>query len=185
MIWYIFGALLVAFIAFVYWRYTSVARGAMLRDERIFPLIEPIAEALAAGERPSATEVETLAGDPAARGMLYQTLKHYESLDLFPSVFRTELSQAEASLTYWMMHPNELQDAPADMKLVETVVRTIDTVPCRFHVFKYSMPEGHWAGTEWILGLSGPFFDSDPPFSGVASAFSRCGDKHGEKTPMN
>jgi hypothetical protein len=23
-----------------------------------------------------------------------------------------------------------------------------------FYVFQYGMPEGHWAGTEWILGLA-------------------------------
>jgi len=45
------------------------------------------------------------------------------------------------------------------------------------------MEQGHWAGDDWILGLSGPFFKNDVPYSGIASAFSRCDDKYGEVQP--
>jgi hypothetical protein len=45
------------------------------------------------------------------------------------------------------------------------------------------MPSGHWAGDDWILGLSGPFMDNVPPYAGIGGAFSRCGDKYGEIQP--
>ena len=52
-----------------------------------------------------------------------------------------------------------------------------------FLVFRYRMPEGHWAGRDWILGLAGPFFEDDTPYSGVASGFSMCDDTEGKVTP--
>ncbi len=79
-----------------------------------------------------------------------------------------------------MMHPNELQNPPKEIEPVEAIERTIDGKTATFVALRYRMEEGHWAGTGWLLGLSGPFFASDPPFSGTASAFSRFSDKFGE-----
>ena len=183
MFWYIVGGFAAIFVVFICWRYTSVARGARQRDARLFPLIDPLGEKLTAGEEPTAQEIESLAKNSAARLLLYEVLKHFERLELFPEEYRSEVAQAESALVYWMMHPNELQDAPEEIEFAETVVRDIDGQACRFHVFRYKMPNGHWAGDEWLLGLSGPFVDNDPPYSGIAGAFSRCGDKYGEVRP--
>ena len=181
--WYIVGGTTAVIVGFIWWRYTSVARGARQRDEKILLLIDPLGEKLAAGEKPNPLEIEALARNPAARPFLYEILKHYECLELFPRVHCSEIAQAEANLVYWMMHPNELQEAPAETVLVETVSRNIDGQDGRFHVFRYKMPAGHWAGDDWLLGLSGPYIDNDPPYSGIAGAFSRCGDKHGKIQP--
>lgn len=183
LIWYIAGIVGATLIAFVVWRYTSVARGARNRDEQLIALVQPIGQKLANGESPSPREVENLAASPPLRGFLYELLKQYERLDLFPEKFRGEQAQAEARLVYWMMHPNELQDAPALLELVETVNRKIENENCRFHVFKYKMPVGHWAGKDWLLGVVGPYIDGEPPYTGIASAFSRCADKFGVVAP--
>ncbi|QEF98034.1 hypothetical protein Mal15_20810 [Stieleria maiorica] len=183
MIWYIVGLLGAAIVAFVVWRYTSVARGARKRDQQLFMLVDPIAEKLAAGDSPSPKQIEGLASLPQIRGFLYELLKHFERLDLFPEKFRDEIAQAETRLAYWMMHPNELQEAPDEIELVETVTRTIGNESCRFHVFKFTMPDGHWAGDDWLLGLAGPYIDGQPPYTGIAGAFSRCADKFGDVAP--
>lgn len=149
----------------------------------IIPLFDPLGEKLADGETPAMEEIETLARNPATRSFLYQILKHFERLELFPDEYRSEIAQAEAALVYWMLHPNELQDAPQETALAETVTRTIDGQNCRFHVFRYRMPNAHWAGDDRLLGLAGPFVDNDPPFSGLAGAFSRCSDKYGHVQP--
>ena len=40
--------------------------------------------------------------------------------------------------------------------LVEEVEKMIDGQPSRFLVYKYRMPEGHWAEKDgWLLGLAG------------------------------
>jgi len=180
--WYIIGAIAAVIIGFIWWRYTSVARGARQRDEKILPLLDPLGEKLAAGKTPARDEIESLAKNPATRSFLYEILKHFERLDLFPAEYRSEIAQAEAKLVYWMMHPNELQDAPHETELAETITRQVEGESCRFHVFRYRMPNGHWAGDDWLLGLAGPFIDNNPPYSGVAGAFSRC-DKYGEVQP--
>lgn len=183
MLWYFVAGFGVLFVAFIGWRYTSVARGARQRDERILRMLDPITEKLMAGGLVTTGEIESLAKRPAARPFLYDMLKHFEQLDLFPEQYKSESAQAEARLAYWMMHPNELQDAPEQIELVETVTRAIDDRPGRFYVFRYLMPNGHWAGQEWLLGLAGPYFDNLPPYAGPAGAFSRCGDQHGKVQP--
>jgi hypothetical protein len=172
-----------AIVGFICWRYTSVARGARERDKKILPLLDPLEEKLAAGEEPTSQEIESLASNPAARSFVYQILKYFERLELFPEDYRKEIAQAEAKLVYWLMHPNELQDAPEEIELVETVNRNIEGRECRFYVFRYRMRSGHWAGDGWLLGLSGPFLDNEPPYSGIAGAFSRSGDKYGKVQP--
>jgi hypothetical protein len=146
-------------------------------------LIDPLADKLSAGETPSSEEINELARSPVTRSFVYELLKHYERLDLFPEQYRSETAQAESILVHWMMHPNELQDAPDQTELIETVEREVDDRHCRFHVFRYRMPAGHRAGDAWLLGLAGPFFENDPPYCGVAGAFSRCADKHGDVDP--
>lgn len=172
-----------AVVVFIGWQYTSVARGARQRDEKIMSWLDPIGRQLVAGGTPITEEIDAIAKHPAARSFLYELFKHFERLELFPNEHRSEISQAESKLVHWMMHPNELEAAPQTTELVETVVRNIDDQDCRFYVFRYRMPAGHWAGEDWLLGLSGPYRDHLPPYSGIAGAFSRCSDKHGVVPP--
>ncbi len=181
---YVVATVIVLLTAFVWRRYTSVARGARQRDEKILPLIDPIGEILATGQQPTPEEIERVANKSFARPYLYEALKHFERLDLFPKYLTTPEAQAEAKLVYWMMHPNELQGAPDEIELAEEIVRELDGQDCSFFVFRYRMADGHWAAKDgWLLGLAGPFYESDVPYSGVAGAFSRCGDKCGDVKP--
>src|SRR6185369_2810673 len=170
MFWYILAAVFAALVAFIWWRWTSVVRGARQRDEKLLRLLDPVGEKLASGQTPSTEVIKKLANAPAVRPFLYAALKSFERLDLFPAEYCSELAQAESMLAYWMMHPNELQDAPEQTELVETVVRKIEHRDCRYYVFRYRMPAGHWAGSDWLLGLSGPFVDNYPPYTSIGRA---------------
>lgn len=182
--WNVIIGIAVAVALFLWWRYTSVARGARARDEKLLQLLDPIEEKLANREDVGANEVEALAAKAHLRPMLFAMLKEFERLDLFPEGQKSVQSQAEAILAYWLMHPNELQDVPEEMRLAEKVCREIDGEQADFYVFRYKMSDGHWAAKDgWLLGLAGPFLDKDVPYSGHPVAFSRCGDKHGEVTP--
>jgi hypothetical protein len=166
---YVAGAFLGIIVAFVAWRWTSVARGARKRDERILPLLDPIAALLENGQPVAAADVETVASHPYARPLLYTMLEHYKRLDLFPGKYLDRTSHAEASLMYWLAHPNELQDYPEAMELVDTVSHT-------------------WSGGSarddgWLLGVVGPYSESADGYASEASPFSRAGDKAGEVTP--
>lgn len=177
--WLYITIAVVLIAAFLYWRWTSVGRGARKRDDLIIAELNPLAVVLEAGGDLDQSDVMRLGASLQNRPMLHELLKHFEKLDLFPEEWRSRDEQARALLSYWMMHPNELQNPPIEIEPVEAIERTIDGKVATFVVLRYRMEEGHWAGSDWLLGLSGPFFASDPPFSGIASAFSRCGDKFG------
>src|SRR5688572_33371354 len=150
------GLAIVAFFAFVWWRYKSVVRGGRQRDAKLWAALDPVERRLANKEAVGVHEIAELAREPQYRHMLHAILKHYERLDLFPAQFLTREAQGEAALTYWMMHPNELQEAPAEMQFVEEVDREHNGERVRYLVYRYRMPPGHWAGNDgWILGLAG------------------------------
>lgn len=176
---YIVGAVVASIAAFVVWRWTSVARGMRQRDQQILPLLEPIATLLEQGKSVASDEVEAAASRPYARPLLHQMLHRYDRLDLFPAKYRNRESHAEAALMYWMAHPNELAGYPEAMALVETISHGSND----FLVYKYLMPEGHWArASGWLLGVVGPYTEGDP-YASSASAFSRAADKADEVKP--
>lgn len=175
--------LFVAFAAFIVWRVSSVSRGARARDKRLLDRLTPLGERLDSGAAVAPDEMRSLAAAPELRPMLYRVLEHYERLDLFPEEFLSPQAQAESQLAYWMMHPNELQGAPAAMVLEQTLQREVGGTTGTFYVFRYTMPPGHWAGSDWILGLAGPFAPDDPPYGGRAAGFSRVNDVLGKVTP--
>lgn len=173
----IIGAVLGVVVAFVLWRWTSVARGARERDQRILPLLDPIAGLIEHGQPVAYDAVEAVASRPYTRPLLYSMLRHYKRTDLFPAKYLGRESHAEGMLMYWMAHPNELQDYPEAMELVETVSHRWSGGSADFLVYKYLMPQGHWARENgWLLGVVGPYTQGDP-YSSSASAFSRCSDK--------
>lgn len=178
-------AVLVVIAAFVLWRYTSVSRGASARDETLLKRLDPVGERLGENEPVSQEEIAQLAKAPELRPLIHQMLSHYERLELFPPAYLSREAEAESVLVYWLMHPNELQAAPASVELVEKVEHAYGSRSADFYVFKYMMPEGHWAGTGWLLGLAGPFFPDEKPYESVAGGFSRAGDAVGSVTPRD
>lgn len=147
-------------------------------------LLNPIARELEHRRNVLPEEVAALARIPYARPLLHHMLTHYQRLDLFPEEFNSRDQQAQAELAYWLMHPNELRGVPAEMHLIKVVSRSLGDQKGDFYVYRYRMPDGHWAAAEgWLLGLAGPYFEGDPPYAGHAGAFSRIDDRHGDLTP--
>src|SRR5688572_18950225 len=138
---------------FAIWVLTSVSRGARRRDRRILDVLEPLGRKLQRKEPVDVAEIRALAEMPHVRGMLHALLEHYAMRSAFPEGFNSRQHHAESMLVYWMMHPNELQDPPARLEPVESVPRRIGGRDAEFLVFRYQMAPGHWAGTDWLLGL--------------------------------
>jgi hypothetical protein len=177
------AAVVVLLGAFVWWRYTSVARGAATRDEALLSVLDPVATQLDAGGPVSAETIAHLAARPELRVMLHALLSHYTRLDLFPTAYLNRSSEAESAFAYWALHPNELKAVPASIQPVATLARSLGSRSAQFVVLRYQMPPDHWAGTDWQLGLAGPFFSEDPPYPATAGAFSRSGDRAGAISP--
>lgn len=178
------GAILLAALAgFVLWLFTSVARGAKAQDEALLRQLAPVAEKFARQAPVGASEIEQLARIPQLRPMLYALLAQHGRLELFPPAYLSKPAQAESALTCWMLHPNELRAPPARIELLETLRRIVGAKEGEFFVFRYQMPEGHWAGPHWLLGLAGPFYPGEAPYGSVAGGFSRCQDHEGKVSP--
>ena len=175
----------VALVAgYIWWRWTSVRRGANQRDEIIAREVDPIANRLEHGEFVAPADVGALASRPQLRPLLYMALKHYKRTDLFPTELLSPEAQAEGILAYWLMHPNELQAPPSELAHVAALQRPFQGRPAQWYVLRYRMPAGHWAEKHgWQLGLAGPFFPGEEPYLGAAGGFSRAGDAYGKVTP--
>lgn len=177
---YTCGIPVVLILIFLIWRLTSVSRGARQVNERILQRLDPIGEKLSKGEPVQPAEVKEIADTPSTRGMLYDVLKHYERLDLFPEAYLSREAQGQAQLAYWLLHPNELQDDPEAIEYTETIRRELDGEPAEFYIYKYKMKAGHWADKDgWLLGFAGPYFKASIPYE-PTGAFSKAGDRFGE-----
>lgn len=180
----ILAAFVLLIVVFVVWRWTSVARGANARDEKLIARIDPLGKKIDSGEVVTSEEVATLAAHPEIRFMLFAALRQMNRPDLLPTGYSSSVAQGESALAYWMMHPNELQDAPEKIEFLETVKRPVDGRDAEFHVYRYRMPSGHWAEKDgWLLGLAGPMPASGEPYSEMPGAFSRAGDLDGKVKP--
>jgi hypothetical protein len=179
---HLIGVILVS-AAFVFWRYTSVRRGAEKRDALLLTRLDPIAAKFERKERVTPDEINALAKVPELRNMLYTLLSHYQRTDLFSTEYLSHQAEAEAALVHWMLHPNELQAAPSAIELVEVVQREAKGRQGEFFVFRYKMPNGHWAGPDWMLGLAGPLYADDKPYENIVGSFSRAGDVAGNVAP--
>ena len=178
------GVVIALLVVFIIWRWTSVSRGMRQRDEKLLVRLKPIGKKIESGQVVSAQEIEGLAVKPEIRYMLFAMLRQMGRLDLLPTQYSSSIEQGKSALAYWMMHPNELQDAPEAIEFVETVKRTVDGYEVDFHVYRYKMPEGHWEAKEgWILGLAGPMKSGVEPYSEMTGAFSRVGDVEGKVKP--
>jgi hypothetical protein len=178
------GVVVLLLVVFIISRWTSVGRGMRQRDERLLVRLDPIGKRIEAGQTISSQEIEALAARPEIRFMLFRMLRAMNRPDLLPTKYSSSVAQGESALAYWMMHPNELQDAPEAIEIVETIQRPIDGQEKTFHVYRYRMSAGHWAAKDgWLLGLAGPMESYVEPYSEMPGAFSRAGDLHGKVQP--
>lgn len=179
------GVVFLLLVVFIIWRWTSVGRGMRQRDESLLSRLDPIGQKLESGETVSPEEIAKLASRPEIRFMLFAMLRHMEHPELIPSGHTSSVAQGESALAYWMMHPNELGDAPDKMELLETIRRSVgEGREVEFHVYRYKMAEGHWAAKEgWLLGLAGPMRNEAEPYTEMPGAFSRVGDVDGTIKP--
>jgi hypothetical protein len=154
------------------------------RNEKLLARLDPVAKKIETGQAVSPQEIEVLAARPEIRLVLFRMLREMKRPELLPTKYSSSVAQGESALAYWMMHPNELQEAPEAIEFVETVQRPIDGQDADFHVYRYKMPAGHWAGKDgWILGLAGPMKRGVEPYSEMPGAFSRVGDIEGKVKP--
>jgi len=178
------GVLAILVVAFIVWRWTSVARGMEEVDKKVIPRLEPVVKRIESGQEVSRQEIDALAVRPENRFMLFSILRHLNRPDLLPTNCISPVSQGESALAFWCMHPNELGDAPDAIELVEAVKRTVGGRELQFQVFRFRMPPDHPEAKEgWLLGVVGPVKNEQEPYSEMPTAMSRSGDVEAKVKP--
>jgi hypothetical protein len=112
------------------------------------------------------TDVEDVASYAEMRNWLYIKLKQLGKSSLFPEMFRTQESFAEADMVNWLVYPTELNRVPDAIELMKVV--TVDTGfpdgAYDYYLFRFRTEEPHWAAKSgWMAGVSGPYLRKDQP----------------------
>ncbi len=178
---YIVGAVLVAVMAFFAGRIFSAGRGARIRDKRLQEQLAPLLEKLNSKEPVTVSEIFQPARQIEVRYFLFHLLREKGRDDLIPTNFSFKVDQAQAALAYWLMHPNEMGDPPEKIEHLQELTRDLKGEPVQFHLFRYRMPEEHWAAEDgWRLGIVGPMKSDISAYAEPIPAFSRQGDIEGQ-----
>jgi len=168
----VIGGILALALAFVGWRLWATIQGSQRRTERILAEIAPVTDALESGREPSYEDVERAAAEPSTRNTLREALREHRREELFPREYASAEAMAESDLSFWLCHPNELQQAPDEMELMGRFTRTLEPSALRgtFYLFRYRVKPPHWAADDgWMAGVAGPHIEGQEP-----SAISPC-----------
>lgn len=166
------GAIAAVVVALIAWRLYATIAGGRRAYRRLLEEIAPVTRALAGGRDPDARDLARFAEDRATRKVLHDVLVQAGKVHLLPGERRTWEAMAEADLTAWLNHPNELGAAPDEMEL--TATRPAPDGKGHYFVFRYRMRSPHWAADDgWMAGIAGPYDLREEPVPHGRGTFSR------------
>lgn len=172
IIWILLGLVALGALAFIL-LWVNAVRASVKRDLLLEKLIAPAMEAAQQNSTAAGELIARHAAEPATRNYLYGKLREIGRAERFPAEFRTLEKIAESDLVGWLMHPNELASAPAEIQLVRRVpVLENEKSGCCF-LFRFRAAEEHWAAARgWMSGVAGPYWDGEEPAQAARDTFS-------------
>lgn len=169
----IMGGIVSALALFIAYRHWKLKKNTEKRDLEVYEKTKPVIEALEKGEEPELKLVKELADDAACRTFLYVVLDQHQKLELFPEKYKNFPSCAEASLVYWLLHPNELAARPEKIKFAKKVEIPYEIKEkeelLNFYVFKWKEFKNDEVYT---VGIAGPYLDSSNIYDFVPGSYS-------------
>ena len=104
--------------------------------------------------------VAEAAANPEVRAWLFETLDDLRLTRLIPARYRNQESIAESELVRWLIHENELGEAPATVVLEDVI--SIDTETSHgvvdYYVFRFRADSPAWAAERgWMAGVAGGY----------------------------
>jgi len=170
------GAGVGLFFLFIAYRKWDSNRATQKRDLEIFEKAKPLIEALESQQEVDIDLVQKLAEDAAVRTFLFVLLDQHGKLDLFPESYNNFVSSAEAALSYWLLHPNELGSRPKKIKFVKKVKKKHQikekVESLTYYVFKFIDQVDTTGEESWTAGVAGPYLDRSNPYDFVPGTFS-------------
>jgi hypothetical protein len=172
LVWIVLGVLALMLSLFVL-GWLNAIRASGVRNRKIESLTRPAMEAVREN-RPSAQDMVTeLAEVPAARNYLFARLTELGKADMFPLALRSIEKVAESDLARWLMHPNELGAAPAEMELVRRLAILGEGRSGSVFLFRFRAEPSNFAWKRgWMAGVAGPYWDDDESPDFASGTFS-------------
>ena len=170
--------LIVAVIIFVIYRRTKVNRQNSELNQKRLDRVKPILTKLENKEELSGDEIFQYSKNLLTRVYIYDLLKEYNRVELFPKEFSTLEKASESFLANWLEFPTELGICPDEIELVKKVTIDFDNNDVYYYVFKFRTNAPHWASNlGWIQGVVGPYFTDSIPYHKPGATFSRIGNE--------
>jgi hypothetical protein len=172
LVWIVLGVLALMLSLFVL-GWLNAIRASGVRNRKLESLTRPAMEAVRENG-PSAQDLVTeLAEVPATRNYLFARLTELGKADMFPLALRLIEKVAESDLARWLMHPNELGTAPAEMELVRRLAILGEGRSGSVFLFRFRAEPSSFASERgWMAGVAGPYWDDDESPGFASGTFS-------------
>ncbi len=154
--------------AWLWWRWTSVSRGARRRDRWIAKELDPVMRRVDAGEAVAPEEIDAVAARDELRALLMLAMTPEERARHLGDRFQSREDIARAALAYWLMHPNESGRPPRDLRLLADRPAPSDP-EASYLVFAFTDGASGRAET----GVVGPVPREGATYDPLPPAFSR------------
>lgn len=174
--------LIIIVIIFFKYLVKRTEKGMAEIDAIIMARVGPVLIAIDSNPQMAQITANACCRDVASRFKLYERLQDLGKMEYFPEEHNNHESLAESDLVNWLMHPNELKNAPDEIEAV-TNIEDEDGI---YFLFRYRTHEPHWAADRgWLSGLAGPYapdrkriFRGTCTFSNMTPIDSVSADEH-------
>ena len=110
-----------------------------------------------------------LAQNPSTRFNLFKILERFDRSSIFPQQYNTVEKSAESFLVNWLEFPTELNAAPDEIELADSIILP-GQPDLEYLVFRF---KSRRLADQWMLGVVGPFGNDSKPFEIPQRIFSR------------
>ena len=122
-----------------------------------FKKYKHIREKLVSNEKVVKEDIIKFVEDPVTRTPIYNLLKEFNQLEIFPEKYLSFEMDAEAYFVSWLAMPSVLGNTPEKIELSKTLKLERSGKQETFYIFKFS--DRLKKNGEWLIGVIGPFTD--------------------------
>jgi hypothetical protein len=133
--------------------YDRIRFSRMSNEERKFYKVRRIFDQLKKGKTPNANTIIKFARKVETRILLYEVLKKYSKLELFPGELSTREKASESYLTNWLDSNDEYDIFPDEIRLFQ-IQEYEDAITVAIFQFKSNEPH-EFAERGWTYGFVG------------------------------
>ena len=155
--------------AWIVYRALYVNKRSRKLTEEKFHLFEDIIEKLINGQTIDPVQLLQLAQNPSTRFNLFKILERFDRSSIFPQQYNTVEKSAESFLVNWLEFPTELNAAPDEIELADSIILP-GQPDLEYLVFRF---KSRRLADQWMLGVVGPFGNDSKPFEIPKRIFSR------------